>query len=79
MQHQSQDLSKRPTAVKTGIAITSDRVITVEEIERHIAEGKRMQAEAIRAFLGSAFRRLAALFSPRPADTPVREEHLSRA
>jgi hypothetical protein len=54
-------------------------VITGEEIERHIAEGKRMQSEAIAAFLSSAFRRLTALFAPRHADTPVREEHLSRA
>lgn len=79
MQHHSQDLSKGPTAVKTGIYVSSSTVITGEEIERHIAEGKRMQAEAIAAFLSSAFRRLTALFPPRHAQTPVREEHLSRA
>jgi len=79
MQHHSQDLSKGPTAVKTGTTIISETVITPEEIERHIAEGKRMQAEAIRVFLGGAFRRLTALFPPRHAQTPVREKHLSRA
>ncbi|WP_193371275.1 RSP_7527 family protein [Pelagibius marinus] len=79
MQHQSQDLSKGPNAGKTGIYLSSDKVITAEEIERHIAKGKRMQAEAIAALLSSAFRRLTTLFPPRHAQTPVREEHLSRA
>lgn len=79
MQHQSQDLSKGSTAVKTGSTIALERMISVEEIERYVAEGKRMQAEAIAGFLTSAFRRLAALFAPRHAQTPVREEHLSRA
>ncbi|GAB4370276.1 MAG: hypothetical protein Kow00114_30510 [Kiloniellaceae bacterium] len=66
MQHQSQDLSKGPTAGKTGILV-SGTVITGAEIERHIAEGKRMQAEAIAAFLSAAFRRLAGLFHRRGA------------
>lgn len=87
MQHQSQDLSKGATTGKTGIttdaattgAITTDAVITSAEIERHIAAGKRMQAEAIAAFLSGGFRRLAALIAPRHGHAPVREEHLSRA
>lgn len=79
MQHQSQDLSKGPTAGKTGATITADAVVTSEEIERHIAAGKRMQAEAIAAFLSGAFRRLAALVPPRHGHDPVRDEHFSRA
>jgi len=61
MQHQSQDLSMGPTAGKTGILV-SGAVISSAEIERHIAEGKRMQAEAIAAFLTASFRRVAGLF-----------------
>lgn len=64
MQHQSQDLSMGPTAGKTGILV-SGTVITGAEIERHIAEGKRMQAEAIAAFLTASFRRVAGLFHRR--------------
>lgn len=89
MQHQSQDLSKGATTGKTGTSITtdaatagamtSDAALTSAEIERHIAAGKRMQAEAIAAFLSGGFRRLAALFAPRHDHAPVREEHLSRA
>jgi len=64
MQHQSQDLSMGPTAGKTGILV-SGAVISSAEIERHIAEGKRMQAEAIAAFLTGSFRRIASLFHRR--------------
>jgi len=64
MQHQSQDLSKGPTAGKTGLYI-DHVVISGEEIERHIAEGKRMQAEAVAAFLSGLFRRLGAVFQRR--------------
>lgn len=66
MQHQSQDLSKGPTAGTTGILVSST-VITGAEIERHIAEGKRMQAEAIAAFVSAAFRRVASPFHRRGA------------
>lgn len=79
MQHQKQDLTKGPTAGTTGIYVTTDAVITSEQIERHIAEGKRMQAEAIAAFLTGAFHRLGTLLPLRHAQSPVREEHLSRA
>ncbi len=80
MQHQSQDLSKGPTAGKTGILV-DDAVISSTDIERYIAQGKRMQAEAIAASLTSAFRRVSALFQGRQAKdmTPVQGEHLSRA
>lgn len=74
MQHQSQGLAKGPTAATTGIVdstvIITAPIISAEEIERHIAEGKRMQAEAIAAFLKAAFRRIGALFQRRPAHRP---------
>ena len=64
MQHQSQGLSKGPTAGTTGL-LSSQVVISSGDIERHIAEGKRMQAEAIAAFLTAGFRRIASLFQRR--------------
>ncbi|MEO3429866.1 hypothetical protein AAFN88_13465 [Pelagibius sp. CAU 1746] len=79
MQHPSQDPSKGPSAVKTGRIESDEGVISVEEMERHIAEGKRMRAEAIRAFSGAALRRLAALLLPRHARTPLRADRLFRA
>jgi hypothetical protein len=66
MQHQSQGLDKRPTAGTTGL-LSSQLVISSGDIERHIAEGKRMQAEAIAAFLTAGFRRIGSLFQRRPA------------
>ena len=77
MQHQSQDLSKGPTTGKTGILV-DDAVIRSAEIEHYIAQGKRMQAEAIAAALATAARRVSALFSTRHTGH-VQEEHLSRA
>lgn len=68
MQHQSQGLAKGPTAGTTGL-IHDDVVISGDEIERHIANGKQMQAEAIAAFLTAGFRRLGSLFQRRPAAT----------
>ncbi|MGF1628313.1 MAG: RSP_7527 family protein [Kiloniellaceae bacterium] len=64
MQHQSQDLSKRPTTGKSGLYI-DNVVISADEIERHIAEGKRMQSEAVAAFLTGLFRRLGGAFQRR--------------
>jgi hypothetical protein len=64
MQHQSQGLDKRPTAGTTGL-LSSQLVISSGDIERHIAEGKRMQAEAVAAFLSGLFRRLGAIFQRR--------------
>jgi hypothetical protein len=66
MQHQNQGPSKGPTAGKTGL-LANQAVITAEEIERHIAEGKRMQSEAIAAGLRAVFRRLGLRFQRRPA------------
>jgi len=66
MQHQSQDLVKGPTAGKTGL-FANAVVVSHDDIERHIAEGKRMQAEAIAGFLAAAFRRLGTAVSRRPA------------
>lgn len=66
MQHQGQNLSKRSTAGTTGL-LASQAVVTADEIERHIAAGKRMQAEAIAAGLSGVFRRFGALFQRRPA------------
>lgn len=65
MQHQSQDLSKGPAAGKSGLLI--DRVvISRDEIERHIAYGKQLQAETMAAILSGAFRRIGAAFHRRP-------------
>jgi hypothetical protein len=61
MQHQSQDLAKGPKAGTSGILISYE-AISSETIERHIAEGKRLQAEAIAAFVRGAFHRVGALF-----------------
>ncbi len=82
MQHQSEDLGKGPAAGKSG-TIIAKTAISTDDIERHIAEGKRMQAEAIAAFLTEALGRLKAIFH-RPAkagdDLPqVQDENLSRA
>ncbi|GAB4238653.1 MAG: hypothetical protein Tsb0032_42970 [Kiloniellaceae bacterium] len=77
MQHQSQDLSKGPSAGKTGI-LADDAVIRSAEIEHYIAQGKRMQAEAVAAALSAGFRRVSALFAPRHHGE-VQGEHLSRA
>lgn len=68
MQHRSQGLAKGPTAGTTGF-LHDDVVISSDEIERHIAIGKQMQAEAIAAFLTAGVRRLSALFQRRPAAT----------
>lgn len=78
MQHQNQDLSKGSAAGKTGILI-NDAVIRSSDIEYHIAQGKRMQAEAIAASLSAAVRRVSALFSTRSAEQQVQQERLSRA
>lgn len=64
MQHQSQGLNKGPIAGNTGILI-SNTAISGDEIERYIAEGKRMQAEAIAGFLTGVFRRIGAAFHRR--------------
>jgi len=84
MQHQSQGFETATAAGKAGI-VDSGAVITSVEIERHIAAGKRMQAEAIAAFLKGGVRRLARLFhhdrSAKDTDAlpAVHGEHLSRA
>lgn len=72
MQHQSQNLTMRLTAGDTGLPVT--RPITGAEIERHIAAGKRMQAEAIAAGLKWALRGLGLLFRRPPA--PAQETAL---
>jgi hypothetical protein len=61
MQHQSQGLAKGPTVGTTGL-FDDAATISGDEIERHIAAGKQMQAEAIAALLTAGFRRLGALF-----------------
>ncbi|MGF1592977.1 MAG: RSP_7527 family protein [Kiloniellaceae bacterium] len=66
MQHPIHDPAKGPRAGTAGIHF-ADPVATADEIEHHIAEGKRLQAEAIAAMLRAAFRRLAAPFRRRPA------------
>jgi hypothetical protein len=66
MQHQSQGLAKGPTAGTTGL-LYDNVAISSDEIERHIAIGKQMQAEAIAAFFTAGFRRLGSLFQRRPA------------
>lgn len=89
MQHQSQGFDAATPAGKAGI-LDSGTVVTSAEIERHIAAGKRMQAEAIAAFLKGGFRRLVRLVHhDRSAANstarntgalpPVQGEHLSRA
>jgi hypothetical protein len=82
MQHQSQDLTKGPIAGKTGIIFT-DTVISSAEIERYVAEGKRMQAEAVAAFLTGLVRRVGGVFrrsaTTESAVPQVGDEHLSRA
>ena len=63
MQHHSQN-------DKTGTAgiLATDVVITSDVIERHIAEGKRLQAEAVAAFLRGSFARVASVFHRNQAD-----------
>lgn len=78
MQHQNQDLTKGPSAGTTGIYVTTDAAITSAQIDHHIAEGKRMQAEAVAAFLTRTFGRLAALFHARHPDKNATGQ-LSRA
>ena len=68
MQHQSQDPAKGLNAGTTG-SMFRDAVVSSEEIERHIAEGKRLQAEAIAAFLRGCSRRIGAVFQ-RPTAGP---------
>ena len=65
MQHHSQGLAKGPTTGTTGL-LHHDAVFAADEIERHIARGKQMQAEAIAAMLTAAFRRLGDLVQRRP-------------
>lgn len=76
MQHPIQDPAKGPRAGTAGIRpeaplvnglLFADPVASADEIERHIAEGKRLQAEAIAAMLRALFRRLAAPLRRRPA------------
>ncbi len=74
MQHQSQGSAKGLTAGTAGILI-NDRAISAAEIERHIAAGKRMQAEAIAGFFKRCYRRLRG-FGSLPAQG---DGHLSRA
>ena len=84
MQHQSQDFTKKSTVIKTS-SLDGGREISSAEIERHIALGKQMQAEAVAAFLTDGFLRLGRLFSRRASSKSaaavpgVREESLSRA
>lgn len=72
MQHHSQLPAKGhhgpnngPSAGKSGLLVR-DETISSEVIERHIAEGKRLQAEAIAAFLRGGFARVAAVFQRHP-------------
>jgi hypothetical protein len=65
MQHPNQDPAKGPRAGTAGIHFP-DPVASADEIERHIAEGKRLQAEAIAAMLRALFRRLAVAFRRPP-------------
>lgn len=65
MQHHSQSQNNKPA---TGILVSAE-TISSETIERHIAEGKRLQAEAIAAFFRSCFTRVAAAFQRHPART----------
>lgn len=70
MQHHSQGLAKGPTAGTTGLLhhdLLHGAVFSADDIERHIARGKQMQAEAIAAMLTAAFRRLGGLVQRRPA------------
>ncbi|MGE5766644.1 MAG: RSP_7527 family protein [Bacteroidota bacterium] len=66
MQHRSQGLAKGPTAGTTGL-LHDGVAFSADDIERHIARGKQMQAEAIAAMLTAAFRRLGGLVQRRPA------------
>jgi hypothetical protein len=73
MQHHSQlpakgnqHPAKGSNAGTTGYLV-SHETISSETIERHIAEGKRLQAEAIAAFVRGAFSRVAAAFQRAPA------------
>lgn len=58
MQHHSQ----RPANGSTTGILVNDGMISSDAIERHIAEGKRLQAEAIAAFLRGCVARVGAAF-----------------
>ena len=65
MQHQRQSSAKELNAAQTGAVMTFE-TISAAEIERHIAEGKRMQAEAVASLFKAGFRRLGNLLHLRP-------------
>lgn len=70
MQHQSQHPTKGATTGKTDFVL-SEETISSEAIERHIAEGKRLQAEAIAAFFAGCARRIGAALHRQPSDNAV--------
>ncbi len=83
MQHQSQGFENGTAAGTAGI-FDQAPLVSSAEIERHIAEGKRMQAEAIAAFIRGGFRRLALLVrhdrkAGKAEGLPVHGDNLSRA
>lgn len=67
MQHHSQSPAKGIESNSADL-IPATRVIGSDEIERHIAAGKRLQAEAIAAFFAGCARRLGAVFHRHPSD-----------
>ena len=82
MQHQSQDFTKKSDAGTTGtVFVVGD--IDPAEVQRRIARGRQMQAEAVAALLKGAFRRLGSLIPTRTGHAngaaAAHEEHLSRA
>ncbi len=66
MQHHSQHPAKGHPAGTAGILV-NDETITSETIERHIAEGKRLQAEAVAAFFRGCATRIRAVFQRHPS------------
>jgi hypothetical protein len=69
MQHHSQHPAKglqNPAKGPTTDILVSHETISSEAIERHIAEGKRLQAEAIAAFFRSCFRLVGGAFRRPP-------------
>jgi hypothetical protein len=86
MQHQSQGFENGTAAGTTGI-FDQTSLVSSAEIERHIARGKRMQAEAIAAFFRGGFRRLALLIQHdrksgrdgKAGGLPMHGDNLSRA
>ncbi|MEQ8356876.1 MAG: hypothetical protein RH942_15145 [Kiloniellaceae bacterium] len=80
MQHQNQAPLKGTFAGKTGFH-DNGFVVTNADIERHIAEGKRLQAEAVAALFAGGWRRLSALFRLRrkAGAEPTHGGRLSRA